>query len=147
MASIFWLNPGSKPQTQKAMEEHQPWNLKCKGTFVLIKGPSPLPVVYAHSVIVSTIIQISIAYARVLQFTTSNVINLICISFSSEFPRECKVWLFSCLSLLLNCLTPTKPEIWCDNSFSLIFRNPSTQRPTLFNPYNTVGTCKFNSLG
>ena len=45
MASIFWLNLGSTPQTQKAMEEHQTWNLKCKGTFVLIKGPGPLPVV------------------------------------------------------------------------------------------------------
>lgn len=123
MASILWLNLGSKPQTQKAMEEHQTWNLKCKRTlkFILIKGPGPLPVVYARSVIVSTIIQISIAYARVFQFTTSNVNNLICISFSSEFSRECKVWLFSCLSLLLNCLTSTKPEIWCGNSFSLIF--------------------------
>ena len=120
MASILWLNLDSKPQIQKAMEEHQTWNLKCKGTFVLIKGPSPLPVVYAHSVIVSTIIQISIAYARVFQFTTSYATNLICISFSSEFPRECKVWLFSCLSLLLNCLMPTKPEIWCGNSFSLM---------------------------
>lgn len=123
MASIFWLNLGSKPQIQKAMEEHKTWNLMCKGIFVLIKGPSPLPVVYARSVIMSTIIQISIAYTRVFQFTTSNVTNLICISFSSEFPRECKVWFFSCLSLLLNCLTPTKPEIhvWCSNSFSLIF--------------------------